>query len=255
MIITFLKYIQQYCHKPFNLIFFNEEAIKHYLQYRQKVSKCILHIDATGSVVKVNDGTEKKPFYYALTFKPSDLNKKTDENKKKELVTFSYANFLTTNNKTFNITNYLKTFFSSVQTISNKKSDDCSPHEVVCDFSWPLINSILATFNGERVKSNLLRVYRKFVMKTSNDHFTIIKLCINHMMKAVSTQLTKKGVKKEIKKVTLYLFGLLANTTTLESALEMYQQIYIFFNSEYKDELFKLSQSYLLNLIFNLEQG
>jgi hypothetical protein len=57
MIITFLRYIQQYCHKPFNLIFFNEAAIKHYLQYRQKVSKCILHIDATGSVVKVNDGT------------------------------------------------------------------------------------------------------------------------------------------------------------------------------------------------------
>jgi hypothetical protein len=206
-------------------------------------------------VIKVKDGTEKKPFYYALTFKPSNINPNVDENKKKELNTFSYANFLTTNNKTYNITNYLKTFFSAVQTISNKKSDECSPHEVVCDFSWPLISSILATFNGERVKANLLRVYRKFVMKSYDYHFTIIKLCINHMMKAVSTQLTKKGVKKEIKKVTLYLFGLLAKTTTLESALAMYQQIYIFFNSEYKDELFKISYAYLFKLILDLKQG
>ena len=94
-----------FCHSPFNLIFFNELSVNHYLQHRRKVVKCILHIDATGSVVKVNDGTEKKPFYYAVTFKPSNINPNKDEVRKLELRTFSYANFITTNNKTYNISN------------------------------------------------------------------------------------------------------------------------------------------------------
>ena len=80
------------------------------------------------------------------------------------------------------------------------------------------MNSILITFNGERIKSNLLRVYRKFVMNTYNDHFTLLKICINHMMKAVTTQLSKKGVKKETKKVTLNFFVLLANTKSLDTS-------------------------------------
>ena len=88
-LIIFLRYIHNYSYKPFNLIFFNEATVQHYLKYRKNVdNKCVLHIDATGSVIKVKDGTEKKPFYYALTFKPSNINPNDDENKKKELNTF-----------------------------------------------------------------------------------------------------------------------------------------------------------------------
>lgn len=229
-------------------------AVKHYLLYREKASNCILHIDATASVVKINDGTEKKPFYYAITFKPSDINSNEDEIKKLDLKTFSYANFITTNNRTFNLKNFLSTFLSGIITVSTKKSKECLPNEVVCDFLYPLMNSTLAIFNGERIEANLLRVYQKFVTKTCDENFTLLKISINHMMKVVSSQLSKKGVKKAIKKITLYFFGLLANTTSLESALEVYKQIYIYLNSKYRDKLFHASYSYLFNLIHEVNQ-
>ena len=90
-------------------------------------------MDATGEVVKFKDLTGKATFYYALTFKPSDIVSKKDA-KENELSAFSYANYITTNNKTYSVTSFLMTFFAKVQEYSNKTLDKCRPDEVCTDF-------------------------------------------------------------------------------------------------------------------------
>ena len=108
--------MQEISVSPFSLMFFNELSIIHYANYRSGKKKCILHIDATGGVVKVKDLTGKAPFYYALTFKPSDIVSKKDA-KENELSAFSYANYITTNNKTCSVTSFLMTFLQKFKNI------------------------------------------------------------------------------------------------------------------------------------------
>ncbi len=67
--------------------------------------------------------------------------------------------------------------------------------------------------------------------KADAEHFTVIHLCSSHIIKAVTQGFSKRSSEYALKEYATYCFGLLLNSTTLQEALDIFQDMAMLFMS------------------------
>ena len=196
------------------------------------------HLDCTGSLF--NKYKNKHPYYYSICLpsKQSPIS-----NHYAPPVTIGDA--ILTDHSTPSIKCWLGKILHLIEQTTNKS---LKLDKIEVDFSWAFLHAAIETFNKVDTKTYIQRsfnILNKTKKISSFSHFTPIHLCSSHVIKAISTNLSKITKSKQIKKTFLYCFARMQNTTNLEKAQDFFFHVVIVFISKYQDEQFKHS----LNII------
>ena len=105
-------------------------------------SKLKLHLDATGSVVRKLERSQKNFLYYALTL----------QHPLAKITPIPLAEMLTSEQTNVEISHFLNRWCYDVKRILNR---DISPSQVVVDFSWAMLHSICQIFNRQDLEDYL----------------------------------------------------------------------------------------------------
>jgi hypothetical protein len=220
-----------------------------YIDYRQKRKNlCILHLDATGNIASLGK-KQVKPYLYTLTWTKGNYVtgvKVLDDQTRLR----SFLDFITNDNTTKSISTSLNTWISSLNELTSISK--ILPDIIITDKSFALINAILISMNQEASVPHLHKLYAIFVEKRNTEnikYFVLILICCNHITKAISTQLHAKVNLKEIRTLSLFSFGLLQNCVEFSTALILWKNIYIIFNSTNKTPMFVAAYNFLISLI------
>jgi hypothetical protein len=184
--------------------------------------RSVWHMDATGGIHKKIAG-QKKPFFYSIVCYDS-MNKQI----------IPVAEFLTTSQTGQNIGSYL----TKIKNIYDHANVEL-PRIIVTDFCWAEINAILLTFNYCDPLTYLVRSYDFIVNGVTNQASkVIVALCSTHFIKSIAIKSSKvfktkillykqdtknskkdaniyESKQKEVRRVFMFIFSLLINSTTL----------------------------------------
>ena len=182
-------------------------------------SKHSLVVDATGGVVTKLSG--KEIFYFA--FISFDKVVETEPVPHIEIFTdlsttgtlkFILTRFLEDEKQRFNYTTF------------------STPILCTTDFSWPIIKSLIETFNNETLEEYLGRSYLIVTGKASVDDLSVTKrktfvhISLCHSMKALTKKINT-CFKKQQRNLIKYSISLVANSTTLSDALDRYLKTFV----------------------------
>lgn len=95
--------------------------------------------------------------------------------------------------------------------------------------------SVILSFNKENVSLYLDRAYRIVTNTTDrcgHKPFTVLHLCSVHIIKAVCQAFSKKTTNKAVKEYATYCFALLLNSTFLEEAIVVFEDMCLLFTSD-----------------------
>ena len=204
-------YVQQLGFEPFHVVFYTEQQLDAYIQQCKSREGSVLHIDATGSVVKRIAG-QKTPYYYCVLLGNGSL---------------PVMDFITSKHDSSWLGGLLNNYNNSVRQVNGGHL--VTPRHVVTDFSYAIIHASLQAFNS----GMQLGSYLKFCFSALNGRcttnqlksITYMSLCVAHMLKAMSVRVTKVCEDKQIRKLTLTVFAALQRTTDLQSASALYRDV------------------------------
>ena len=202
----------------------------------------IWHFDATGSIIK-NISGQKKPFFYSIVSR--DIKNK---------LILPVAEFVTTSHDSISITKYLFSIKKIFENSLNENKRFIIPPIVVTDFSWALIISVLEAFNNCSVVNYINWAFDVLFKYSENNQLnqlmkTRIIICQTHIFKAVvqktnicidKKRLSEKNYDKQnkIKKLFLFSFTILQNSTSINEFNEVLKDLYkIFCLKNYSEEI------------------
>ena len=113
--------------------------------------------------------------------------------------------------------------------------------KIETDFSWPLIQSCLKTFNCLDVKTYLVKTFQILSGNYQSDverSLTIHHLCAAHMFRDFIRNLHKVQPKqdKRLRCFVIRSFALLQNSTSLEEGKECFEHMCVVFVKQHNDE-------------------
>ena len=191
-------FVQMSSEWPFRLHMYTQQQIVRYIQYCTRTKYSLVHIDATGGVLRKL--TEQNQSYmYAVVFK--DGNDTND--------TMPLAHGLLTEHTTISITTFLG---SVAQGIIKVKGKLISPTFFITDFSPAIMNATLLAFNSQSMQAHLHQCWNVVGKKYSAVQLrssSFIHLCCCHVMHAIAKNLTDASVEKETREHVLYVFALI----------------------------------------------
>ena len=100
--------------------------------------------------------------------------------------------------------------------------------KIETDFSWALLKSAVFAFNGLEIKEYLECTYSIATGETSKSDlqgFTVIHLCSNHIIKAISKNIKGITANNEIYNLIMYVFTGLQDCTSLVEAGDIFQNL------------------------------
>jgi hypothetical protein len=207
----FNGFIQSIGKFPFHVQFFSEKQLVAYVTACKREDGCVVHFDATGSVVCALPG-QRKPLYYCFLMEDNSL---------------PVMEFITCSQKSSFIQWQLENFNSFVRLVNNNRL--VKPACVVTDQSMALINACLRAFNEMTLASYLNKCLDILERKCTVNEIrsvTIHVLCNAHMIKNVSSRLARVERNKHKRKAVLVMFAMLARAVNLEAAKRIYQLIH-----------------------------
>jgi len=208
-------YLREIGYSPFFTIMFMEQQI----ELLRKNIPAKLFLDATGSVI-CNIPGQKRAYLYSLVMKE-------DEN----LPAVSVADMLSCQHTIPRIEHFL----ACVKREVNSRGCQLQVEKIETDFSFPLIQSCLHTFNNCTLKTYLSRVHANG--SALPEQLYAHHLCSAHMIKNFSGKLSKIGsLSKDIKKMALIGFTVLLNCTELCQLDTVFCDICVVFISTHESD-------------------
>lgn len=148
-------FMQQITDKPFQVIMFTEKQVK---LLRSLKSPVVLHLDATGSIVRRFQGLEKRILLYSLVVSNTNVGEPP----------IAVVEMLSEAHDTCSILAMLQRFFQAVNAVSNKSVSYMFPKSmVVTDFSWALVHAVLFGLSMMDIHKYLRLTYKCLVEKKS----------------------------------------------------------------------------------------
>lgn len=178
----------------------------------------ILHIDATGSVVRPSIYTKHNIYLFSVV--PAMLT--TD------IPTVAVSDFLTERCRVEEIVYWLMSIHCGVNRVTNTLVDCCDYRKIiVCDFSWAIIHSVITVFCRSRLDQYLHSMFRRLRAHLNLSQPTLF-ICSSHLLARVSR--TVSGFKKpNHKKLFLSCFASLITANSIEDANELWRLMTILF--------------------------
>ncbi|XDV39447.1 hypothetical protein PO909_008694 [Leuciscus waleckii] len=215
-------YIQHLQVDPFGVHLYTDCGLRILADHLKNSPPVTLHLDATGSVMSRIPNQTKRILYYALVL----------PGKGKDKPPLPVSEFISNEHSIPTLTFWQMETLRQLGQITTRKV-----HQVETDFSWALIGSVLLAFNKESVSSYLNRAHLIVSQKVKSAdafNFTVLHLCSSHIIKAVTQGFAKKTGEYAVKEYATYCFGLLLNSTTLQEALNHFQDMAMLFMSANK---------------------
>ena len=213
----FKGYIQTVSVVPFWVHMFTEKQIDIAVNNIHR-GNCILHLDATGSVVhKIKDPLEndsKSIYYYALVVN----GERTGE------PPLPVAEMISACQTTVAIATFLMTFKHAMVKRGCRISH---PSRREVDYSWALIHSCLLVFGHCNIRDYLSFCWNIFSGNNPiqyEEHF-FVHICAAHVIKRVSDKVSKLVDSKELKLFILRVFALLQNYTVMDDTTETWTEL------------------------------
>jgi len=236
-------YIQVIGDTPFFCSCYLLDQVKLYIDCCAQDDGGVLHVDATGTVVK-DIADQKRILYYSFVPQSSNV---------------SVLDFLSSRHTTETLTFLIEQFNRDVRLYNSGHT--VQPRYVVTDLSYAVINAVLSAFN----KCTLL-TYLKAAMEVLEGRQTCsvltsrtyVCLCIAHMMKCLSCKLYRllPSFKNKGKRQTvLTLFATLARTTSIAQASEVYRSLYVLLCSTARSSSVEKSKNFLESTLEKLDVG
>ena len=201
-----LGYIQHLSIFPFTVQLFTEKQIDLCIELLSK-GKCILNLDATGSIISNVIPEEKKRIYYYALVTGGNHNKS---------VTVPVAEMISNDHTVPSILHFLNKFKHA---LTKRKGKVANPKRIETDYSFPMINSVLLCFNNESIGKYLCRAWNVLnftYTKKQLSSFTVLHLCASHMIKNFRNNISKIVIKdKGMAEFITYVFTLMQNSTSL----------------------------------------
>lgn len=180
----------------------------------------IWFFDSTGSIYH-DINNQKKPYLYSLI---------SHDPKNHQFI--PVAEFVTTSHNVTNISKYLLAIKSNLEILNNPISPI-----VVTDFSFALINSVMDIFNKFDLHKYLILCYELIVNKNIRNFFTNVKtisyICSTHFLKIIINKTKKINTSTKVKKMLIFCFSLLQNSTTIEQFDNYLVNIFNIFNRKF----------------------
>lgn len=206
----FQGYVQMTAEWPFRLHLYSEKQIQRYVKYCNARKESLVHIDATGGVMrKITD--QKRPMIYAAMFKDGDDT----------INSLPLAHALLTDHTTTSINIFLGSLVQSIRQVSKRL---VRPSFFITDFSPAIINATLLAFNAENIQAHLNRCWNVIGEKYNIRQLKsscFIHLCCCHVMHAIAKNLTDNRIDTTIRESVLYIFALLICETEMKKMYEM----------------------------------
>lgn len=192
----------------------------------------VLHIDATGNVIRPDGSSNDKIYFYALTCRVREHILPVGE-------------FVSTKHSTRDVTSLL---FDVVQFLRKNYRKDLAKH-IVCDQSFAIVNSIVFVMNEEMTLQNYLEYCYQIVTsransrKNGNSSFIFVHLCIAHLIKNLvrlaKTMYEKPLTKpvKEVRRKVVEIFCLLMKTHSYEDVTTVLECLFTLLLSPFKSPL------------------
>lgn len=227
---------------PFRIHLYTEKQIKRYVAYCSGRKESLVHIDATGGVLKTMTD-QKKSMIYTAIFKDGDDT----------INSLPLAHALLTDHTTMSITIFLGSVAQSVKQVSKRS---VHPSFFITDFSPAIINATLLAFNAENIQAHLNRCWNVINKKYNSRQLKsscFIHFCCCHVMHAIAKNLADNNIDKAIRENVLYLFALLLSETDIKRIYELLSSFLNIFgdpkNKEANEDLQRL-----LNQRLNIDE-
>ncbi|CAF0972658.1 unnamed protein product [Brachionus calyciflorus] len=205
-------FIQEISLNPFGILFFQIFSPKFPIWF----------FDATGNVMKKVKG-QKAAYLYSIV-----CHDKGNRN------IVPVVEFITTCHSTLSISKYLFSIKSLISLHYKNYEDIPLPRVIVTDFSWPLINSVLETFNRISISTYLRLCFKKIIDREKfNEEFKnmiIPYLCSTHFIKNISKKAKKVKIDMQTRTAFIFSFTLIQNSTSIEEKENYLLIIYNMFN-------------------------
>jgi hypothetical protein len=211
----FPGYIQSVGIQPFHVILYTEKQIE-ILISKIQAGDGILHLDATGTVVRSLGGTRKrKVLYYALVTRHTDSSDPP----------LPVAELLTDVQTTPSVCQFLMHVRHAMVQMGLRVP---IPRRVEVDFSWTLIHSVLLVFNHEDISTYLQRTYNTIneMYTAAGIHsFAVVHVCASHLIKRVRDRMSSTVKNKGLAEFIMRVFALMQNCTVLADAIAIWKSL------------------------------
>ena len=178
-----------------------------------KEGRLILHIDATGGIIKKSEYTKKTMYLFsAVADAPSE-----------DIPAVSVSDFLTEESTDEHITFWLKKLRNDVARIQHSRlsSQPSSPLVIVTDFSWVLIHAALDVFCHTDIATYLDRTFQRCILRDEKPvEESVIFSCASHFISRAAKAMAKFFTAKEarVRQLLLSCIGLLVCSPDLETS-------------------------------------
>ena len=205
-----------------------------------KDTSIVVHLDATGSVIRRIEGSQQKVFYYALTVQHPTYS--TSPVPLAEMISSGH-------------TSAEISYFLHKWSLDHKKTlgSVINIGQVEIDFSWALIHSVCNVFLKCDIDIYLDLCWNKLKYHSTAedpDIKTIIHLCSAHLLHEIGFYINKKyKLKKDMKKLFLHSIGFMVRTTDFVLINIVFSALCMVFKSRYSSETvienIKILESYI----------
>ena len=194
-------YIQYFVKEPFIIHLYTKRQI----EVMKVLSNIVLHLDATGSIVRKPEFCTKPIFYYALTLKHPDY----------KISPIPVAEMISSDQGTAEITHFLNKWYLNSKLVLHK---EVVISRVEMDYSWAMIHSTCIAFNKMNILGYLESCWRIVNMKVRVlGSLTVVHLCSAHIMHRLSHNLMKKfRIDKTLRQLILHVFAAILRSITME---------------------------------------
>ena len=216
-------YIQYLGHNSFIIHLYTEEQIN-FLKSFKKTS-IILHLDATGSIVRRIEPSQKKVFYYALTVQHPTYTTSP----------VPLAEMISSSHTSAEISYFLHKWFLDAKKIL---CGNFNIGQIEVDFSWALIRSTCNVFLNCNIESYLDTCWNCSGLNSSvKDLNVIVHLCSAHLMHGIGFHINKKfKINKDVRRLFLHVIGFMVRCTELSKINDIFNSLCRVFMSKYLDE-------------------
>ena len=147
----------------------------------QSASNIILHLDATGSVIRK---TSLSPtFLYSLIL-PTPI---------KGEPSLPLLEWLSDSHNSRSISSAMFNWWLAARNVIP------APNVIVTDFSWALLHSVAHVFNHMSLENQLKSQWKVLTGECDAAGFVSLRLCASHYIKALGNRLTKMAIGKQVR--------------------------------------------------------
>ena len=234
-------YIQSLSYSPFIIHLYTENQIKVLKLYKNK--RIIVHLDATGSIVRKLESSQKRVYYYALTIGHPDYTTSP----------IPIAEMISSAHSSAEISYFLHKWSLDAKNIIG--SSDLNIGLIEIDYSWALIHSVCSAFLKCDLETYLNNCWTKIEFDPEGefiDYNTIVHLCSAHLLHGITFHVNKKfKLNKNAKKLLLHSIGFIIRSSDMSKINNVFNSLCLVFLSKQLDDHVKENILNLDSLISN----